>query len=94
MNLSEYQTYCKDCRDHKILTNYTDNQVVSQMHLKMTNDLKRKIDTNYSTSWDLFTIGKTIKTVRKIVNHISNPLIYRKEFTVNISPKTNLFVNS
>ena len=94
MNLSEYQTYYKDCRDHKILTNYTDNQVALQMHLKMTNDLKRKINTNYNTSWDLFTIGKTIKTVRKIVNHISNPLIYRKEFTVNISPKTNLFVNS
>ena len=34
MNLSEYRTYCKDCRDYKTLTNYTDNQVVLQMRLK------------------------------------------------------------
>ena len=52
MNLSEYRTYCKDCRDYKTLTNYTDNQVVLQMRLNMDNDLKRAIDTNYSTSWD------------------------------------------
>ena len=80
MNLSEYRTYCKDCRDYKTLTNYTDNQVVLQMRLHMDNDLKRAIDTNYSTSWDSFTLDEAIKTVGKIVNHISNPVVYRKEF--------------
>ena len=80
MNLSEYRTYCKDCRDYKTLTNYTDNQVVLQMRLNMDNDLKRAIDTNYSTSWDSFALDEAIKTVGKIVNHISNPVVYRKEF--------------
>ena len=78
MNLSEYHTYCKDCRDRKTLTNYTDNQVALQMYLNMNNDLKTEIDTNYSTSWDLFTIGETIKTVGKIVNYINNPVVYGK----------------
>ena len=72
--LSEYRTYCKDCRDYKTLTNYTDNQVVLQMRLK------RALDTNYSTSWDSSTLEEAIKTVRKIANHISNPAVNRKEF--------------
>ena len=31
-------------------------------------------------SRDSFTLDETIKTIGKIVNHISNPVVYRKEF--------------
>ena len=79
MNLSEYRTYCEDCRDYKTFTNYADNQAVLQMRLNMDSDLKRATDTNSSTRWDSFTLDEVIKS-RKIVNHISNPLVHRKEF--------------
>ena len=49
------------------------------MHL-MDNNLKRAIDTNYNTSWDSSPLDKAAKTVGKIVNHISNSVVYRKEF--------------
>ena len=49
------------------------------MHLNMDNELKRAIDRNYSTSWDSFTLDEAIKTEGQIVNHISNPVVYRKK---------------
>ena len=49
------------------------------MRLNMDSDLKRATDTNSSTRWDSFTLDEVIKS-RKIVNHISNPLVHRKEF--------------
>ena len=66
MNLSKYRTYCKDGRDYKTLTNYTDNQTVLEMHLHMDKDLTRAIDTNYSTSRNSFTLDEAIKTERNI----------------------------
>ena len=45
----------------------------------MDGDLKRAIDTNYP-DWGTKTVEKAIKTVREIVNQISNPAVYIKEF--------------
>ena len=77
---AEFRTYRKDCMDYQTLTGYTEKQVVLQMRLNMDNDLKRAVDTNYKDEWDRFTVEQAIKAVGMIVNEISNPAVYRKEF--------------
>ena len=80
MSLAEFRTYSKDCKDYAFLTQYSDQQVVLQMRLHMDVDLKRAIDTNYCDVWDSYTVEDAIKAVGSIVNEISNPAVYRKEF--------------
>ena len=78
MSVAEFRTFRKDCMDYKILTHYTNQQVVLQMRLNMDSDLKRAVDTNYRDTWDNFTVEEAIKAVGTIVNEVSNPSVYRK----------------
>ena len=80
MNPNEFRTYRKDCVDYKKLTHYTDEQVVLQLRLHMDNELKRALDTNFITSWDTFTVNQAIEAIGQIMNRISNPVVFRKEF--------------
>ena len=58
MNANEFRTFHKNCIDYQLqrLTNYTDKQVVLQMHMNMGTDLKQALGTNYTNSWDNFTV--------------------------------------
>ena len=56
---SDYRTYRRvDCQ---MLTQYSDRQVVMQMHLNMDIDLKRSVETNYNTQWDAFAMKMHLK---------------------------------
>ena len=79
MSISEFRTYAKDCLSFRTLTKYDDAQIVLQLRLYMDSDLKRAIDTNYP-DWDSKTVEDAVNVVGKIVNQISNPAVYRKEF--------------
>ena len=61
MNSNEFRTFCKDCRDYKKLTQYTDEQVVLQIRLNMDSDLKRAIDVNFRDEWDAYPVEDAIK---------------------------------
>ena len=50
------------------------------MRLHMDNELKRALDTNFITSWDTFTVNQAVEAIGQIMNRISNPVVYRKEF--------------
>ena len=80
MNLTDFRTYKKDCVDYQKLTSYSDEQVVLQMRLNMDSDLKRAVDTNFRDRWDTLTVMEAIDAIGEIVNQISNPAVYRKEF--------------
>ena len=80
MNPNEFRTYRKDCVDYKLLTKYTDKQVVLQMRLNMDSQLKRAVDTNFAEDWDEFNVNQAVEAIGKIMNRVSNPIVYRKEF--------------
>ena len=80
MNANEFRTFRKDWIDYQRLTNYTDKQVVLQMHMNMETDLKQAIDTNYTNSWDNFKVEQAIAAVDTIIKQVINPVVYRKEF--------------
>ena len=79
MSLAEFRTYSNDCHAYRTLTKYEDAQIVLQLRLNMDAELKRAIDTNYM-DWNSRTVEEAVEIVGKIVNQISNPAVYRKEF--------------
>ena len=80
MTLGEFRTFEKDCHDYKTLTQYNDAQIVLQLRMNMDSQLKSAIDVNYRTEWDKFTLKQAIAAIGKLINQISNPVVYRKDF--------------
>ena len=56
MNSHDFHTFCKDCRDYKKLTQYSDEQVVLQVRMHMDSDLKRAIDINFRDDCDHYSV--------------------------------------
>ena len=79
MNANEFRTFRKGCIDYQRLTNYTNKQVVLQVRMNMDTNLKQAIATNYTDSWDNFTVEQAMAAVGTIVKQVSNPVVYRKE---------------
>ena len=79
MSQGDFRTYKKDVETYKILTKYSDAQIVLQLRLSMDADLKRIIDTNYP-QWETMELTDALKSVEHIVKEATNPAVYRKQF--------------
>ena len=79
MSLSEFRSFKKDVQDYNTLSGYSEAQVVTQLRLHCDAELKRAIDTNIS-NWNTLSINEAVKKIGEIVNHVSNPAVYRKQF--------------